>query len=62
MIITAMASQDADPIMEERKDLMCKAGKYGLEKMENRRLQNNFCMEHAARTCCDAEDAMRVYQ
>ena len=43
--------------MEERIDLMCKARKYGLEKMENRRLQNEFCMEHAARTCCDTNDA-----
>ena len=25
-------------IMEERKDLMCNARKYGLERMENRRL------------------------
>ena len=53
----------SDPsIMEERKDLMCRAGKYGLEKMENRRLQNNFCMEHASRTCCDVNDALKAYQ
>ena len=27
-----------DPVMEERKDLMCRPGKYGLTKMENRRI------------------------
>ena len=31
-------TEATDPIMEERKDLMCKPGKYGLQKMENRRL------------------------
>ena len=48
------------PVMEERRDLMCTARKYGIEKMENRKLQNDFCMEHAARTCCDHHDTKRL--
>ena len=48
------------PTLEERKDLMCKPEKYGLEFMENRRLQNKFCMMHAPRTCCDHHDAEKI--
>lgn len=46
--------------MEERKDLWCRVGKYGLDKMENRKLQNTYCMEHSARTCCDHHDTNRL--
>ena len=28
--------------------------------MENRRLVNTFCMEHASRTCCDVGDTLRL--
>ena len=28
--------------------------------MENRRLQNEFCMQHAARTCCDVHDVEKI--
>ena len=47
-------------ILETRKDLQCLPGKYGLEFMENRRLQNENCMQHAARTCCDDKDAEQM--
>ena len=46
--------------MEEDRGLWCKVGRYGLDKMENRRLQNTYCMEHAARTCCDKDDTDRL--
>ena len=54
------AKAEESAIMEERKDLQCRPGKYGLLKMENRRLQNEYCMMHAARTCCDDKDAEKI--
>lgn len=50
-----------ESILEEPKDLLCRPGKYGIPTMENRRIQNDFCMEHAPRTCCDDKDALRIY-
>lgn len=57
-IAAALAEES---ILEKPKDLLCRPGKYGLTSMENRRIQNDFCMEHAPRTCCDDKDALRVY-
>ena len=56
------SSSQSQGVLEKRKDLQCRAGKYGLEIMENRRLQNEFCMQHAARTCCDHHDAERIQE
>ena len=42
------------------KQLECKPGKYGLVYMENRRIQNTFCLEHSGRTCCDDSDIQTI--
>ena len=62
MVLAEKQVTEEPAIEESKKDqLWCKAGRYGLERMENRKLQNgSFCSEHAGRTCCDTADTDRL--
>ena len=61
LTLKSAASAGAEEGEQQKDQLWCRAGRYGLERMENRKLQNgSFCSEHAGRTCCDTADTDRL--